>query len=125
MQNQSSEFLRYTLVGAVATAIHYALLLALVEFAGVPPPQSAAFGTAAGAFVAYGGNRYVTFPGRARHRIVMPRFAAVAVVSTGANGALVWLGSAVLGWHYLVAQAAATLLIVVLGYNLNRSWSFA
>ena len=50
-------FGRYTLIGGVATAVHYGVLLALVEAAHVAPAWAAAAGAVAGAAVAYLGNR--------------------------------------------------------------------
>ena len=44
--------------------------------------------------------------------------------TTRGNGS-VWLGSTVLGVHYLVAQLIATGLALLLSYRLNQAWSFA
>lgn len=119
-------FVRYSLAGGVATAVHYAVLLILVEAAGVAAGRAAASGAAAGAVADYLANRRFTFTGStARHRQALPRFLAVAALGVAVSGLLVWLGSAVLGVHYLVAQVIATVLVLALGYRLNRTWSFA
>ena len=118
-------FGRYLLVGLLATAVHYALLATLVEFAGAAAAQSAAFGAACGALVAYAGNRRFTFPGRASHGQALPRFLAVAAFGAAANGAIVWTGTAIFGMHYLAAQVIATCVVVWGGFALNRRWSFA
>jgi putative flippase GtrA len=119
-------FVQYTLVGGGATAVHYALLLCLVEAAQVAPGWAAAIGAAAGALVGYVGNRRFAFAGSAaRHRQALPRFLTVAALGVGVSGSVVWFGSAVLGLHYVIAQLIATTLVLVLGYQLNRAWSFA
>ncbi len=87
-------FGRYLLVGLLATAVHYALLVALVEFAGAAAAPSAAFGAACGALAAYAGNRRFTFPGAPRHGQALPRFLAVAALGAATNGAIVWTGTA-------------------------------
>lgn len=119
------EFVRYTLIGGLATGGHYAVLLALVEAFHVAPSFAAAIGGTCGALIAYAGNRRFTFPGGARHRTALPRFLLVAALGAALNGGMVWAGTAVLGWHYLAAQMAATLTALLVTYGYNRSWAFA
>ena len=118
------QFLRYTLIGALATSMHYAVLLSLVEGARWPAGTAAALGAVVGAAVAYRGNRSFTFSASSTpHRQAMPRFAAVALVGALLNGAIVGL-AVQLGCHYLFAQVAATLTVLLLTYHLNKTWSF-
>ena len=110
----------------MATAVHYAVLLALVELAGMPPAPSAVMGALCGAVAAYAINRSITFTSStASHQQALPRFMLIAAAGAALNGALVWVGNHWLGWHYLVAQALATVLVLGLTYRLNRSWTFA
>jgi putative flippase GtrA len=121
----SPAFGRYLLVGLLATTVHYALLVALVEFAGVGAGPSAAFGAACGALAAYAGNRRYTFTGSTAHMQALPRFLAVAALGAVTNGAIVWTGTEVLGVHYLAAQVFATSIVVWGGFVMNHRWSFA
>ena len=74
-------FLRYTLTGGAATAVHYGVLLLLVEAAHVAAGWAAAFGAVVGAAVAYVGNRRFTFADSDRaHRQALPRFLTVAAL---------------------------------------------
>ncbi len=119
-------FGRYTLTGGAATAVHYAVLFILVEAAHLAAGWAAAIGATVGAFVAYLGNQRFTFTGsRAQHRRALPRFLAVAALGAAVSGFMVWLGSAALGVHYLLAQVLATIVVLVMTYRLNRAWSFA
>ncbi len=118
-------FGRYLLVGLLATAVHYTLLLALVEVAGSSAAPAATFGAACGALAAYAGNRRLTFQGSATHGQALPRFLAVAASGAAANGAIVWTGTEILGIHYLAAQVIATAIVACGGFALNRRWSFA
>jgi putative flippase GtrA len=118
-------FGRYLLVGLLATAIHYALLVALVELTGAAAAPSAAFGAACGALAAYAGNRRFTFAGGVVHAQALPRFLAVAALGAAANGAIVWTGKEIVGMHYLAAQVVATTVVMWSGFVLNRRWSFA
>ena len=117
---------RYTAAGGVATASHYLLMGALVELARWPAPGASVAGAALGAVVGYALNHAWTFAGHAApHRQALPRFLAVAAAGALLNGALVWAGTAGLGWHWLLAQAGATAVVLVAGYAANRSWSFS
>ncbi len=116
-------FGRYILVGIVATGVHYLVLLAMVEKFGCYAPVAAAIGALCGAFVAYAGNWHFTFLRSANHQQALPRFLAVAGWGALANGLIVW-GGVRLGLHYLLAQAAATALVVLMTFQINRRWTF-
>jgi putative flippase GtrA len=119
-------FFWYAVAGGFATAVHYAVLIFLVEVFGLATAPSAFLGALCGAAVAYGVNRSITFHGSAaRHVQALPRFLAIALAGAMLNAALVWLGASVLGWHYLLAQALATVLVMGLTFRLNRLWTFA
>lgn len=119
-------FVRYSLTGGVATAVHYGVLMLLAEVAHVAAGWAAASGAVAGAAVAYLGNRRFAFAeSQTLHRHALPRFLTVAALGAAVSGLVVWLGSTALGVHYLAAQIVATVVALVLTYRLNRSWSFA
>ena len=112
-------FIRYTAVGAVATAAHYLLLVLCVEYGGWPAFAASGLGAVLGAQVAYAGNRWFTFAHRGNVGTSWLRFQATALLGM----ALVALGVR-LGIHYLIAQAAATLASLVLTFAVNRYWTF-
>ena len=117
--------MRYALVGLLATAIHYLMLVMLVELANADAGVSAGIGALCGALAAYAGNRRYTFAVDGPHRRALPRFLAVAAAGVATSAVLVAMGTRWLHLPYLVPQAAATLLVFVGGYSLNRRWSFA
>jgi putative flippase GtrA len=116
--------LRYAAVGAVATLAHYALLTALVELLRWPAPLAAGAGAALGAQVGFVGNRWFTFGHQGRWLPAWWRFQLTALLGGLTSMAVVAAGTA-LGLHYLLAQAAATLLVLVLTYAINKRWAFA
>lgn len=118
------QFARYVMSGGVATGVHYVVLVALVESSLLAPAPAAMTGAACGALVAYAGNRRFTFDSRACHCVALPRFLLVAALGVVLNGALVGAGTAILEWHYLGAQVAATIAVVTVTYHLNRHWTF-
>ena len=120
------QFFWYIVAGGIATAVHYAVLIGLVEWAGLAAAPSAFVGALCGAFVSYVVNRRITFFNTsARHVQALPRFMLIALIGAVFNAALVWMGVQQLGWHYLLAQALATVLVMGLTFRLNRIWTFA
>ncbi|MBL8226717.1 MAG: GtrA family protein [Chromatiales bacterium] len=118
-------FSRYALVGIAATAVHYCMLMGMVELWGANPAPAAAVGAGSGALAAYIGNRRVTFASQAAHRRVLPRFLVVAAVGALLSGTIVWTGTTLLSLPYLIPQLLATALVLGGGFALNRQWTFA
>lgn len=110
------DFLRFAAVGAVATAAHYAVLIALAELAGVDPVPATVAGFAVGAVVSYTLNRRYTFAVRPAFMRGFVKFAVVIGVGAVLNAGIVALFIG-LGLHYLIAQVIATGLVLI--------WNFA
>ncbi|WP_395674765.1 GtrA family protein [Inquilinus sp.] len=119
------QFARYAAVGLVATAVHYALLVGLVESGGAAPLPATLAGYVAGGLVSYALNRRLTFTGGRPHREAAWRFALVATSGFAWTGLLMALLVGGLGAPYLPAQAATTLAVLAWGYLANRLWTFA
>ena len=117
-----TRFFRYVGVGAIATAVHYAVLAACVELGHWPAWWGSGVGAVVGAQVAFFGNRRFTFD---HNGAVVPawlKFMGTAGAGALLGMAVVALGVA-LGWHYLAAQVAATLCSLLLTYAVNRAWT--
>ncbi|WP_342120789.1 GtrA family protein [Pseudoduganella sp. OTU4001] len=117
------QFVRFALLGALGTAVHYLLLIALVTGLKQPEALGAMVGACAGAFCNYYLNRRYNFRSTRRHREALPRFLAVAGLGIVLNGVIVGFLSQA-GWHYLLAQAAATILILVINFFASKTWIF-
>lgn len=118
-----TRLLRYTLVGAVATAVHYALLAWCVEAGGWPAWLASGFGAVVGAQIAYCGNRRYTFAFRGGVGASWLKFQLTAGIGA-LLGMLIVGGGVRLGWHYFAAQMAATLASLLLTFAINRAWAF-
>jgi putative flippase GtrA len=114
---------RYLAVGAVATAAHWALMSALVEVLRLPPWLASGAGAVAGAQLAFYGNRRYTFDHRGPLGAAWRRFMATALLGALVGMAVVAVGVAA-GAHYLLAQALATVLGMLLTFVVNRGWTF-
>lgn len=115
--------LRYTLVGAIGTAVHYALLAWCVEAGGWPAWLASGFGAVVGAQVAYVGNRRFTFAFGGEVGASWLKFQLTAGLGA-LQGMLIVGGGVSLGWHYFAAQAVATLASLLLTFTINRTWTF-
>lgn len=117
------QLLRYAALGAVGTACHYMVLVALVELAEVGRLLATTLGFATGAVVNYLLNYHLLFTTGLAHGPTFARFLTVAVFGAGVNAAVfgALLG---LGLHYLVAQLVATAAVVVLTFVANKRWTF-
>ena len=120
----SSRFFKYAAVGAVATAVHYAILVGLVEAGVLAPQRAAALGAWIGAQMAFAGNAAFTFRGAGATLGSWLRFQITALIGAGLSFALV-AGGVRIGLHYLLAQVVATLINLVVTFEINRRWSFA
>lgn len=117
-------FIRYSAVGALATATHYLVLVLCVEVAAWPAWLGSGLGAVIGAQVAYLGNRRYTFAHRGAIGASWLRFQGTALLGALLGMAVVAAGVRI-GVHYLLAQMLATGLSLALTFAINRGWSFA
>ncbi|MBR0568130.1 GtrA family protein [Azoarcus sp. L1K30] len=117
-------FLRFAAVGAVGTAAHYGLLLALVEGLGAAPLPGSIAGFLLGAVVNYAIGRRFVFASERAHVEAFPRFMTVAGIGLCWNAALMYMFVDVLALHYLVAQLLTTGLLLLWHYAGNARWTF-
>lgn len=108
--------LRFAIVGAIATAVHYAILIVLVELADVAPVIATTIGYGVGIVVSFTLNRRYTFavPDAPAARFV--KFALLYAIGAFLNG-LVMSALMGAGAPYLLAQIGATALVLI--------WNFA
>ena len=123
LRQLNHQFLRFAAAGALGTACHYLVLLALSGGAGIAPGPAAACGALVGAVVNYWLNRNLIFRSERRHAEALPRFAAMALFGALLNGLIVG-ALARLGLHFMAAQVCATLLVLVLNYVISKKWIF-
>jgi len=122
--NLTQQFARFLGVGAVGTAAHYAVLIALVQAGGVRPAVATAQGFAVGAIVNYALNCKYTFRYSGRHLNAAYKFAVVAFMGCLVNTWIVSLGVDAYKVHYLLSQVVATGVVVLLTFIANRRWTF-
>ena len=123
MRRQLRQFLTFGLVGGIATAGHYLVLVVLVEWARLDPLLATSIGAAAGAVIAYTLNRKWTFSARPAIAVSFAKFFAIAGIGLVLNGVLFSLIKSA-GVHYLLAQGLATGLVLFMNYWASRVFVF-
>lgn len=119
------KFLSYSLVGSAATLAHYSLLIFLTESLQWWPAIGAAAGALVGALVAFVLNYRITFDSDRQWLSALPRFLLVGSCGASLNSSIVWVGNSLLGLNYLIPQLIATLLMMFVTFEVNRTWTFS
>jgi len=119
------QFVQFTGVGIVATAVQFAILVVAVEGFHANAVFASSLGFALSALCNYWLNYHFTFRSRNAHVIAASRFALVAMCGLLINAAVMAGLIHLLHWRYLLAQLAAALPVLTWNFSVNRLWSFA
>ena len=119
-----SQFGKFLLVGAFATALQYVVLALLVQTAGMDPVLASSIGYLLSALANYDLNYRLTFRSHVPYFGGMFRFGLVAAAGFMLNGLVIGVGTKALGLHYLLAQVAATVVVLFWNFFANRRWTF-
>ena len=119
-----TQFVRFLLVGGVATLVQYVVLLAFVVGGFTGPVVGSTVGYIASAWLNYFANHRFTFRSARPHSVALPRFAVVVVFGVALNAMLMSVGTQALGLHYLFAQLLATAAVISWNFFAARRWSF-
>jgi len=123
-QTIAGEALRFLAVGAAATALQYAILIALVRWAGVNAVLASTLGFAVSMWLNYALNRRYTFASDRPHAQALPRFVATALCGLGLTALGMYVLVSLLRLNYLLAQIIVTVVVTAWNFAINRWWSF-
>jgi len=118
------QFLSFSGVGAIATLLHYAILVLAVHLAGTDPTLASSIGFILSASFNYAMNYRLTFRSNKRHREAFPKFLVIAFVGLVLNGMFMAVATRGLRLHYLIGQVIATSSVVLWNFFGNRLWTF-
>ena len=112
-------------IGVLATALHYATVVALVRGAGWNPLAANVAGWLAAFAGSFAGHYFKTFrePGL-RAAVALPRFFAIALAGFLANQALYGLLLGHTPLRYDLAVIVVAIVVAVMTYLLSRHWGF-
>lgn len=114
---------RYLVVGGIATAIQYAILILLVRGFGMAPTPASSIGFVLSAVVNYLLNYRFTFQSNRPHGPAAAKFGVLAATGLLLNAAVMRLMTGA-GAQYLIAQICATGVVLLWGYIGNSLWTF-
>lgn len=117
-------FVKFLGVGGTATAIHYAILILLVELNLATPAVASAIGYALSSIANYLLNYYFTFSSKANHGIASVKFMLVAGTGLVINTTLVYLMTEIASFYYLAAQLIATFIVLLWNYYIHKIWTY-
>ena len=124
MVTEARRFLGYGIAGLVATAAHYATMVALVWAFGGREVLASSLGFIVGAFVKYPLNYWLVFASRQRHRVAVPRYVISLALSFVLNAVLLAVLLRQLEAHYMVSQVLTTGAVILANYVIARLWIF-
>jgi putative flippase GtrA len=120
----ASQFLRFATVGGIATAIHYLILVALVQAVNMNAVWASSIGFIISAVCNYLLNYRFTFRSNVEHRRAVVKFVVVAGVGLLLNSLTMQIATEYMRLHYLLAQVLATGLVLLWNFTGNRLWTF-
>jgi putative flippase GtrA len=118
------QFMRFATVGGFATLLHYSVLIALVELGGLSPLAGTSVGYVCGGLFSYAMNYYFTFDSDGHHGKTLAKFVIVVAAGFFINGFILQTLISSLAMNYLLAQAIATILVLIWNFSCSRFWAF-
>lgn len=118
------QFLHFAVAGAIGTGVHYCVLIALVQLADFASVVASFLGYIAGALTNYLLSRYYVFRSTVPHYEALAKFFIVALIGLVLNTLVMAVGVYLLNWYYIVAQVAATVLVLLWNFAGNKLWTF-
>jgi len=118
------KFVRFLIVGGIATLIQYIVLIWTVERWHWNAVLASSLGYILSAIANYLLNYYFTFRSDDRHGVAVARFAIVAAAGFALNALLMELLAVKLRILYVLSQVLATIGTLLWNYWANSKWSF-
>ena len=117
---------RFGIIGLMAAAIHYWVVVALVELGGLAPLLANVGGFATAFWCSFFGHRHWTFADRRSTNASRSffRFLATAILGFLLNQLLFYLLLTHVNLPYYISLAIVVAVVAVLTYVLSRLWAF-
>jgi putative flippase GtrA len=118
-----STFVKFCIVGGIATSLQYLILFVGVRFVGIDPVLASSMGFAVSACANYLLNNHFTFGRASAHITAGPRFLVMICAGCVLNAlCMIILGA--IGQHYLVSQVIATVVVLLFNFFVSSRWVF-
>lgn len=115
----------FTLIGALAAAVHYVVAVTLESGFSIVPAWANPAGFLLAFPVSYFGHSRLSFKGHAAsHRQALPRFFAIALSSFLGNQLLLLTLLEFMRWPFWLTLAIVMVIVAFVTYLLSRYWAF-
>lgn len=124
MRGLIEQLLKFGVVGAAATLIDFAVMIALTELAGLDPVISAGISFTVSVVFNYLASMRFVFTrredlGRAAEAAI---FVALSLAGLAINEVLMWLGVTMLRLNYVLVKVAATCVVMLWNFLSRKRW---
>ncbi len=86
-------FFRYLISGGLATAVHFTVLIVLIDTQLSSPLHATMFGAGAGFLVNYQIQFHWTFKATGSHKLIFTRYLVISSIMFGLNTGIFWLAT--------------------------------
>ncbi len=120
------QFSRYLVVGGLAFVVDFGSLYLLTEFAGLHYLISAAIAFLFGLLTNYWLSRLWVFDRRTMENVAMEFvvFTVIGIVGLGLNEAIIWFVREKLHFHYMIAKAISSGIVLIWNFGARKSVLF-
>ena len=124
MRHLIEQFVKFGIVGVIATAIDFVALIALTERAGMDPVASAAISFTLSVLFNYAASMRFVFQrrediSRSRELVI---FVGLSLVGLFINEALMWLGVTGAGLNSVLVKLLATAVVMLWNFLSRKRW---
>lgn len=120
----AAAFVRFAVVGAIATAVHAAVFSVAIETTPLDPVAATTIAFAVAFAVGFALNRRWTFRSRADPMAQLPRYLVAQLAGLGLNAAIMAYAVHVQRWSPYLGLALSIVLVPPVTFALARWWVF-
>ena len=118
------QFAKFGVVGVIAPAIDFAVMIALTELAGIPPVASSSVSFVVSLLFNYVASMRFVFArredlGRVAEAAI---FCILSLIGLGINSALMWLGAELASLNYVLVKVGATAVVILWNFFSRKRW---
>ena len=119
------QFIRFGLVGTIATLCHMGTLIILVEIFRYQPIPASTIGFILAVIVSYVLNCRFTFMAKGNHVMYFSKYSIVCMTGLAINTTIMCVTVNVLNWWYIIGQFSTLMIVPVANFTLNKFWTFS
>ncbi|MCY9513106.1 GtrA family protein [Paenibacillus apiarius] len=119
-----AKIVKYGVVGALGTLLHFSVLILLVEWFGCNPIISSVIGFIIVLIISFFMNQRWTFGAGGMGRMAFIKYVAVSGIGLILNTAIVFVTVDLLQWPYVIGQLCVVAVVPPLNFVLNYYWTF-